>query len=210
MSSRRSARTRPGTHVGRRSADRRKPGLSGRGRVRRTVHREHDVDGRRVPRHLGDGIQRRAGARSREAARRPRGRRARDGSAEAQRAAAADHHARCDRERDRIGRRDRRIDQRRAAPARDRARGGRRAEHRRLRSHQRESAAAGRPEAERALRCDRHVQSGWRAADCEAAEGRRHSQELGADGDRQDDRRRSRSRRPSRRARKSCGRSRIR
>ena len=80
--------------VGRRSADGREPGVSGCRRVRRSVHREHDVDGRRVPRHLGDGIQRRARARSRQAADRPRGRGAGDGSAEAQRAAATDHHAR--------------------------------------------------------------------------------------------------------------------
>ena len=119
-----------------------------------------------------------------KAAHRPRGGRAGDGSAEAQRAAAADHHARRDRQRDRVGRRHRRLDQRGAAPARDRARGRRRAEHRRLRSHQREGAAAGRPEAQRPLRCDRYVQGRRRAADCEAAEGRRHSQERGADGDR--------------------------
>ena len=56
-------------HVRCRPAERREPGVSRCRRVRRPVHREHDVDGRRVPRHFGDGLQRRARARSREAAR---------------------------------------------------------------------------------------------------------------------------------------------
>ena len=62
--------------VGRRPADDGKPGVPRRRRLRRAVHREHHVDGGRVPRHFGDGLQRRAGARSREAARGPRSRRA--------------------------------------------------------------------------------------------------------------------------------------
>ena len=66
-----------------------------------------------------------------------RGGRARDGSGEERPQAARHHDARGARERDRVGRRDRRIDQRRAAPAGDRARSRRRAVARRLRSHQR-------------------------------------------------------------------------
>ena len=45
-------RARVGQDVGRRPAHHRKPGVPGRRRVRRAVHREHDVDGRRVPRHF--------------------------------------------------------------------------------------------------------------------------------------------------------------
>ena len=58
------ARRRP--HVGCRSSQRREPGMPWRRRVRRPVHREYDVDRRRVSRHLGDGLQRRARARSRK------------------------------------------------------------------------------------------------------------------------------------------------
>ena len=43
-----------------------KPGVSGRRRLRRPVHREHDGDRGRVPRYLSDGLQRCAGARSRK------------------------------------------------------------------------------------------------------------------------------------------------
>ncbi len=74
-----------------------------------------------------------------------------------QTAAAPDHHARLDRKRDRVGGRDRRIDQRRPASSRDRPRGGRGARHRRFRPYQPEGAAARRPEAERPIRRDRHV-----------------------------------------------------
>ena len=82
-------------------------------------------------------------------------RRARDGPGPRRRPAARHHDAAGVRERDRVGRDHRRLDQRGAAPAGDRARSGRRAGARRLRSHQRARAAAGRPEAVGPLRRDR-------------------------------------------------------
>ena len=64
-----------------------------------------------------------------------------DGSAAARFAPVADSHPQGDRKRDRFGGRHRRFDQCGAAFARHRARGGRGAEHRRFRSHQRTHAA---------------------------------------------------------------------
>ena len=122
--------------------------------------------------------------------------------------AAPDHHPAGARERDRRGRRDRRLDQRRAAPAGDRARGGRAARHRRLRPHQRARAAARRSQAGRPVRRDRPVPR------------RRHSRWsrkrlldggfLHADADhrhRPDDRRARARRDRDRRTRRSSGRS---
>ena len=63
-------------------------------------------------------------------------RRARDEPRAQRRPPARHHHPDGARERDRVGRDDRRLDQRGAAPDRDRARGGPRARARRLRSHQ--------------------------------------------------------------------------
>ena len=77
------------------------------------------------------------------------------------------------RERDRGGRRDRRIDQRGAAPAGHRARSGRRARPRRLRSHQRARAAARGSEAGRPLRrrrtCIAPAAPGSSRSGCQAA-----------------------------------------
>ena len=64
------------------------------------------------------------------------GRAARGRLAQAQTQAEPDNHEEGDRERDRFGRDDGWLDQCRAASARDRARGGNRARHRRLRSDQ--------------------------------------------------------------------------
>ena len=73
------------------------------------------------------------------------------------RAAVADRHPRGDRERRRLGRRDRRLDERRAAPARDRARVRDRAGDRRLRPDRRADAGARRHEAVGPLPRDRRL-----------------------------------------------------
>ena len=81
---------------------------------------------------------------------RVRGRQAGDGRARPRPAPERHHHPRVAGERDRGRRHQRRLDQRRAAPARGGARGRRRARHRRLRPHQRAHPAAVRPQARRA------------------------------------------------------------
>ena len=100
--------------------------LPGRGRLRRHVHRQHDGGRRRGDGHVAARLRR-------PARRRPPSRRLRPPLGRGRRRAAAPrdhdprhHHARVARERDRRRRRARRLDQRRAAPARDRARGARR------------------------------------------------------------------------------------
>ena len=123
--------------------------------------------------------------------------------------AAADH-ARLDRERHRVGGRHRRIDQRGAAPAGDCARGRRGAEHRRLRPHQREGAAAGGSEAERPVRRHGHVQGRRRGADREPAQGSRTAARIGDDRDGPARLARRPTASGSRRARKWSGRCRIR
>ena len=97
--------------------------LSGRGRLRRHVHRQHDGQRRRGAGHVAAGLGR--AARRRPSPRRVR-RRVRRGRRRA--AAPGHHHARHPheggvRERDRRRHGARRLDQRRAAPARDRPRG---------------------------------------------------------------------------------------
>ena len=131
-------------------------GLSGRRRLRRPVHGQHDGGRLRVPRPLADGQPTTcrpldAGQGRRRASRR----RARRRSRPPRRHAAADSDAGGVRERHRVGRRDGRLDQRRAAPARHRARGRRRARPRDVQPHQRVGALAGRPQAGRPLRRDR-------------------------------------------------------
>ena len=119
--------------------------------VRRDVHREHDggrgrgdrplAPGRRVPARRGLPA---GGVRARE--RHPRRRARRRG-----RAAAAGHpHEGGVRERDHGGDGARRLDERRAAPARDRPRGGRRPRARRLRPRVARDAAPRRRAARRA------------------------------------------------------------
>ena len=99
---------------------------------------------------------------------------------------AADPHARRVRERDRRGRRHRRLDERRPAPARDRPRGGRTARARGLRLDRRPHADRRRPEAGRPLRRDRPVRGrrrrrssrasssapAWSTADARGVDGR--------------------------------------
>ncbi len=110
-------------------------GVSGRRRVRRTVHREHDGDRVRVPRPL-DGRQRKP-RRDRSAQGEgglSRGRH-RDGDAARGTYPTAHRDARRVRERDRGRDGHRRFDEQRAAPDRDGARGRRAAVARRLRTY---------------------------------------------------------------------------
>ena len=158
---RRRPRVRP--HDRRGPARHRGSRLPGLRRLRRPVHGEHDGHRRRVPRRRADG--QRLGAGDATRARPTSGRRA--GAlvmdlVRQQPAAARDPHARGARERDRLRRVHGRLDQRRPAPARDRARGRRAARHRRLRPDQPRRAAARRPEAWRPLR--RHRSLSRRAA----------------------------------------------
>ena len=130
----------------------------GRRRVRRPVHREHDGDGARLPRRQRAGAERGAGdAIPAKPARGRRGGQARDEARARRRAPVAGAHARGVRERDRLDRRDRRLDERRPAPARDRARGGRRADARRLRHDREPHADRRRHQAGRSLRRDRSL-----------------------------------------------------
>ena len=107
--------------------------LPGGRRVRRAVHREHDGDRGRVPRHQPRRPERRAGDRPGEARGRVRGRPDRDAARPRRHAALAGDHARRDRECDCRDRGDRRLDERRAAPARDRVRARHRPDDRRVR-----------------------------------------------------------------------------
>ncbi len=166
--------------------------LSGRGRMRRAVHRQHDGNGERAFGNLADGLEQHSGDRSEKARERFPGRAPRRRFAQAQTQAEPDNHEEGDRECDRIGRDDRRLDQRRAASARDRARGGNRARHRRLRSHQLAYAAARRSETGRTVSRDRDVQCRRHSANRKTAEGSRTAPRERNDRDRQNDRRRSR------------------
>ena len=96
--------------------------LPGRRRLRRPVHRQHDGDGARLPRHQPGRPERHPGAQPRQGRRGRGGRPPRDAARARGHAPVADHHARGARERGRVGGGDRRLDERRAAPARDRAR----------------------------------------------------------------------------------------
>ena len=95
--------------------------LPRRRRVRRAVHGEHDGDRDRLPRHLAGRAQRHPGARTRQGGGRRTRRAAGDGARPRRRAPFADHHARGARERGGAVAATRRLDERRAAPARDRA-----------------------------------------------------------------------------------------
>ena len=105
--------------------------------------------------HRGARQRQRAGQRSGQGRRRARRRRARHGARPREPAPARHHDEGGVRERDRVGRDDRRLDQRGAAPDGDRARSGRGSGARRLRSHQRRGAAAGGSQALGPVRRDR-------------------------------------------------------
>ncbi len=126
--------------------------VSGRRRVRRAVHGEHDGHGVRVPRALAVRQRRGAGDGRRQRRRVATGGRARRRPAGRGPPAAADSDAGRVRERHRRGRRHRRLDQRRPASHGDCQGGRRAAESRRHRSRQRLGAAPGRPQARRPVR----------------------------------------------------------
>ena len=129
----------------------------------------------------------------------------------ARHAAVVDRDPRVDRERDRLRRRDRRLDERRAAPARDRPRVRHPARHRRVRRDRGPDADRRRHAAGRPLHRLRHVRRRRRrAGHARAAQATGPAPRRRADGRRADDRR-DRARRPSRRrARRSSSRSRRR
>ena len=158
-------------------------GVPGRGRLRRAVHRQHDGHRQRVPGDCGAGQRQRAGDRSGEGRHRAHGGGAGDGPGARRRQAARHHHAAVARERDRVGRDNRGIDQRRPASDGDRARGWSRSVARRLRSHQRARAAARGPETVRPLRRDRAPRRGRQPARGEAAGRSARDPRIRADGD---------------------------
>ena len=132
--------------------------LSGRGRLRWHVHRQHDGLGRRGPGHVAARLRRAAGGRP--APRRVRAPLRRGGRRDAPPGhhRPPDHDPRGVRERDR--RRDgaRRLDQRRTPPAGHRPRGRGPARDRRLQPHRRQGPAPRRPQAVRPLRDERRRQ----------------------------------------------------
>ena len=184
--------------------------VPGRRCVRRPVHGEHDG----ARRSSSSGSARRAETTSpRSTSRRrprPRKRAARGRPRPPRRAAVADHHEGVARERGRVGRRDGRLDERRAAPRRDREGARDRLHDRRLRRDLGAHADRRRPEAVRPLRRDRRPRGGrGRARRARAREGAGSSTRRGATST---DGRSARSpRRPSRRrARRWSSRSRRR
>ena len=145
----------------------------GRGRLRRALHREHDGDGARLPRRQRARTERSARDASGQAAGRGRRRRARDEARARGHAPVAGADARGVRERDLGDRRDRRLDERRPAPAGDRRRGRRRALDRRLRHGLGAHADRRRHQARRPLRRDRPLQGRRRRARRTRARARR-------------------------------------
>ena len=140
-----------------RAGGRREPGLR---RLRRPVHRQHDGDGVRDARHLADGRRRDPRAGPDQGGRGLRRRNHGHGRARPRPAAERHHHARVARERDRRRGDERRLDQRRPAPAGRRPRGRDRALDRRLRPDLLADPDAVRPQARRPLRRDRPARGG--------------------------------------------------
>ena len=162
--------------------------LSGRGRVRRHVHRQHDGErgrgaGSVAARQRGAARTRLAPGRLRRAFGRGRGQ-----------AGGRRHHRAHDPDEEGVRERDHRrhgagrFDQRGAAPAGDRARGQGRADAGRLQPHRRQGAAPRGRQAVRPLRDDRHRRDRRRAGGDEGAAGRRVAARRLPDGHRQDDR----------------------
>ena len=173
--------------------------LPGRGRVRRSVHRQHDVDDPRLPRPLALRHERDPGDASHEGRGRLRDRPARSAGRPRQRDAALLRDEGVLRERCRVCRRDRRLDQRGAPPRRDRARFRDRLHDRRLRADLGGDADRRGHEALGPLARERHVHGGRRRARrARAAEGRPPPR-------RREDRRRpdARARSPARRSRRT-------
>ncbi len=162
-------RARGGQHDRRGAALARGRSQPGPRRLRRAVHGEHDGLRVRGARHLARRRRDGPGGGRREEHRRREG--GGDGHARACRRPAPEQgdHAQLARERDRVRDRVGRLDQRRAAPARGRARGRSRADDRRLRADLVADAAAGRPQAGRALRRHRPLPRRRRARSSSSA-----------------------------------------
>ena len=109
----------------------------GRGSLWRPVHRQHDEHGDGVPRHQPRRTQRHPGRGPGQGRGRPAQRGAGDGPGPRRPPAVRVRHARLDRERDRLGRRDGRQHERRPPHARDRPRVRHPARDRRVRGHRR-------------------------------------------------------------------------
>ncbi len=152
----------------RRGADRDRGGCVARlRRLWRPVHRQHDGDGvpgaRDLAVFLGGSGRRPAQGRRCQGGRPPR-----HGCPQTRPDTQRHHHPRQPRERDRRDRVQRRLDQRRAPPARGRRGDRRRPRHRRFRPDQRAHAAAVRPQAERPVRRPGPVRGRRRPAGHEA------------------------------------------
>ena len=132
--------------------------LPGRRRLRRPVHRQHDVDDPRLPRALAVRHERDPRDAPRQGAGGLRGGPPRRAARPRQRDAALARDEGVVRERRRLGRGDRRLDERRAPPRRDRARLRDRLHDRRLRAHLGADADHRRHEAVGPLARERHVQ----------------------------------------------------
>ncbi len=159
------------------------------GRLRRPVHGQHDVDRHGVHRPLADRLQQRPGHRSREGQGRLRMRAPDHGAHQARPAPEPDPLAQGVRKRHRLGGRDRRLDQRRAAPAGAGARGRRRAAHRRLRCDQRAHARDRGPQALGQVHGRRYARRRRHPAGDEAPARRRLSASTRSDRHRPDPRR---------------------
>ena len=182
-----------------RAARHRGAGLPRRRVVRRAVHGQHDGDGSHVPRDLADGGERRPRHRSAQGRRGVRLRPAGDGAPEGGADAATDPDPGRLRERDRFRGRDRRLDECRPPPPRDRARGGRPARAGRLRRDLRPDADPRRPEAGGPVHGRGHGARGRRPPRGEAA-GRRGPSHGRPHGHGPDDLRRGEERRRDPRA----------
>ena len=146
----------------------------GHGCVRRHVHREHDGVGRRGSRAVAPGKREPGSIRRTPRHVRPPLGRGRREPAEQGHHGSADSHEGSLRERDRRRHGARRLDQHRAAPSRDRARGRSGAESRRLQPHRSEGSAHRRPQAVRQVRHERRRPPRRGARADEGAAGCRH------------------------------------
>ena len=132
--------------------------LSGGGRLRRHVHRQHDGLGGRGARHVPARVGRAAGGRPAPRRVRPPVRRGGRRDAPPGDHRPPDHDHGGVRERDHRGDGARRLHQRRTPPARDRPRGRGRPDDRRLQPGRRQGPAPRRPQAVRPVRHERRRQ----------------------------------------------------
>ncbi len=137
-----------------RAARARERRVSRRGRLRRPVHGQHHVDGARLPRDQPRGPERHPRASSRQGQSGRGDGAARDGARPQRHPSLADRDARIARERGRVGRGHRRLDERRAPRPRDRTRARDPVRARGLRPDRGAHTGRGEPQAGRAVRRD--------------------------------------------------------